>query len=170
MQVQTNVEGPMTAQDHACLFPLTPEEQALVSEFFFYNSYFVTRIKTAEAMEEQAGMTVQMELDQIEEASGIETGSPYHAILKSVSSFVLMIVDGVSKFVTEQGVVEDGGILVMDEIPPVLQLDLSAMTPRDFSSALQNQRDRLLAKVSDEDIEDIDAQFRRLRNAYYKQE
>jgi hypothetical protein len=28
MQVRTNVEGPMTAQGHARLFPLTPEEQA----------------------------------------------------------------------------------------------------------------------------------------------
>jgi hypothetical protein len=137
-----------------------------VSEFFFYKSYFVTRVKTAEAMEEQAGMTVQIELDRSKEASGIETGSPYHAILKSVSSFALMIVDGVSKMVAEQGVVEDGGILAMNEIPPVLPVDLCAMTPRDFSKALQNQRDRLLTKVSDEDIEDIDAQFRRLRNAY----
>ena len=57
MQVQTNVEGPMTAQDHARLFPPMLEEQALVSAFFFYNSYFVTRVKTAEAIEE-AGMTV----------------------------------------------------------------------------------------------------------------
>ena len=62
MQVRTNVEGPMTTQDHACLFPPTPEEQALVSEFLFYNSYVVTRVKTAEAMEEQAEMTVQMGL------------------------------------------------------------------------------------------------------------
>ena len=62
MQVRTNVECPMTAQDHSRLFPLTLEEQALVSEFFFYNSYNVTRVKTAEAMEETE-MTVQMELD-----------------------------------------------------------------------------------------------------------
>jgi hypothetical protein len=40
------------------------------------------------------------------------------------------------------------------------------MTPSDFSRALQNQKDRLLAKVSEDDIEDIDAQFRRLRIAY----
>ena len=72
MQVRTNVEGPMTAQDHACPFPPMPEEQALV-------------------------------------------------------------------------------------------------TPQDFSKALRNQRDRLLAKVSDEDIEDIDAQFRHLNNAYRKE-
>jgi hypothetical protein len=141
MQVRTNVEGPMTTQDHACLFPPTPEEQALVSEFLFYNSYVVTRVKTAEAMEEQAGMTVQMELDRIKEASGVETGSPYHAILKGVSSCTLMIVNGVSKIVAEQGEVEDGGILIMDEIPPVLPVDLCAMTRRDFSKALQNQRD-----------------------------
>ncbi len=75
MQVRTNVEGPMTAQDHARLFPPMLEEQALVSAFFFYNSYFVTHVKTAEAIEE-AGMTVQMELDRFNEESGIETGSP----------------------------------------------------------------------------------------------
>jgi hypothetical protein len=44
MQVHTNVEGPMTAQDHARLFPPTLEEQAIVSEFFFYISYFVARV------------------------------------------------------------------------------------------------------------------------------
>ena len=47
MQVPTNVEGPMTAQDHAHLFPPALEEQAHVSEFFFYSSYFVSRLKTA---------------------------------------------------------------------------------------------------------------------------
>jgi hypothetical protein len=120
-------------------------------------------------MEEQAGMRVQMELNQIKEASGIETGSPYHAILRSVSSIAFVIVDGVSKIVAVQGVVEDGGILVMDEIPPVLPVDLCAMTPCDFSNALRIQRDRLLAKVSDKDIEDIDAQLQRLRNAYRKE-
>ncbi|KAI2497762.1 hypothetical protein MHU86_16757 [Fragilaria crotonensis] len=112
---------------------------------------------------------MQMELDQLKEASGIETGSPYHAVLKAVASFGLMIVDGVvSKIVAEQrGVVEDGrGILVMDEIPPVLPVDLCGMTPRDFSRAVQNQKDGLLAKVSEDDIEAIDAQFRRLRIAY----
>jgi hypothetical protein len=62
MQVRTNVKGPITAQDHAPLFPSTLEEQALVSKFFFYNSYYFTRVKAAEAIEE-AGMTVQMELD-----------------------------------------------------------------------------------------------------------
>jgi hypothetical protein len=166
LQNRTCIDGPMTAQDRARLFPPTPEEQLLLSEFFFYNSYYVTRVKTAEAIEE-AGMTVQMELDQLKEASGIETGSPYHAVLKAVASFGLMIVDGVSKIVAEQrGVVEDGGILVMDEIPPVLPVDLCGMTPRDFSRALQNQKDRLLAKVSEDDIEAIDAQFRRLRIAY----
>jgi hypothetical protein len=44
------------------------------------------------------------------------------------------------------------------------------MTPRDFGKALQNQKDHLLAKVLKEDIEEIDAQFRPLRNAYRKEE
>jgi hypothetical protein len=70
----------MTAQDHAHLFLPTLQEQALVSEFFFYNSYYGTRVKTAEAIEE-AGMTVQMELDRSKEACGIETGSPHHSVL-----------------------------------------------------------------------------------------
>jgi hypothetical protein len=42
-------------------------------------------------------MTVQMELYQLKEASGTETGSPYHAVLKAVVSFALVVVDGVSK-------------------------------------------------------------------------
>ncbi len=52
MQVRTNVEGPMTAQDHARLFPPTLEEQALVGESFFFNLCNVTHIKIAEAREE----------------------------------------------------------------------------------------------------------------------
>jgi hypothetical protein len=47
----------MIPQDHACLFQPMPEEQALLSEFFYYNLCYVTRVKTAEAIEE-AGMTV----------------------------------------------------------------------------------------------------------------
>ena len=62
VQNQANIEGPMTDQDHARLFPPMLEEQALLSEFFYYNLYFVTCVKTAEAIKE-AGMTVQMELD-----------------------------------------------------------------------------------------------------------
>jgi hypothetical protein len=115
-------------------------------------------------------MTLQMELDRLKEASGTETGSPYHSVLKAVASFALMVVDGVSKVVAEQRVVDDGGILVMDEIPPVLPLDLCGVTQRDFSSAVQNQKDRLLAKVSEDDIEDIDAQeCRHLRIAYQEE-
>ncbi len=167
MQVRTNVEGPMTAQDHAHLFPPTLEEQALVSEFFFYNSCFVTRVKTGEAIEE-TGMTVQIEHDRLKEASGIESGSPYHSVLKAVASFSLMIVDGVTKIVAEQGLDDGGGIL--NEIPLVLPVDVCGMTPRDFAKARQNQKDRLLDKVSEEDIEEIGAPFRRLRNAYREEE
>jgi hypothetical protein len=59
----------------------------------------------------------------------------------------------------------------MDEIPPGLPVDLCGMTPHDFSRALQNQKDRLLAKDSEDDIkEDIDAQFRRLRIAFHQDE
>jgi hypothetical protein len=54
----------------------------------------------------------------------------------------------------------------MDEIPPVLPVDLCGMTPCNFSRALQNQKDHLLAKVSEDDIKYIDAQFRSLRIAY----
>jgi hypothetical protein len=156
MQNRANIEGPITAQVHARLFPPMLEDQALLSEVFYYNLYYVTRVKTAEAIEE-AGMTVQMELDRLKQASGTETGSPYHSVLKAVASLALMVVDGVSKNVAEQRVVDDGGILVMDEIPPVLPVDLCGMTLRDFSRALQNQKDHLLAKVSEDAIEDIDA-------------
>ena len=83
-------------------------------------------------------MTVQMELDRLNEASGNETGSPYHSVLKAMASILLMIVDGVSKIVVEQGL-DDGGIL--NEIPPVPPVDLCGMTPRDFAKALQNQKD-----------------------------
>ena len=167
MQLRTNVEGPMTPQDHARLFPPTEEEQALVSEFFHLNTFFVTREKTSEAIEE-AGMTVQRELDRLKEGGGIAIGSPYHGVLKAVATFSLTIVDGVSKVMAEQGGVinDEAGGAAVNEIPPVLPVDMCSMAPRAFSAVLQKQKDRLLAKVSEEDIENVDAQFRRLRIAY----
>ena len=67
---RTYVKGLMTAQDRARLFPPTVEEQLLLSEFFYYNSYYGTRVKTAEATRvktaeaiEEAGVMVQTELD-----------------------------------------------------------------------------------------------------------
>ena len=50
-----------------------------------------------------------------------------------------------------------------------LQVDLCGMTQRYFSRALQNQKDHVLTKVSEDDIEDIIAQFRRLRIAYQEE-
>ncbi len=102
-----------------------------------------------------------MELDQLNEASGTETGSPYHAVLKAVASFALMgVIVGVSQIVAEQRVADNWGILVMDGISPDLPVDLCGMTPRDFSRELQNQKESLLSKVSEDNIKDIDAQFR----------
>ena len=113
----------MTAQDHGCLLAPMPYEQILLlGECFFCNSYYVACVKQAEAMEEE-GMTVQMEHNHFKEASRIKTGLSYHAALKAVASFTLMNVDGASKIVNpEQGSVEDGGVLVVDEIPLVYQL------------------------------------------------
>jgi hypothetical protein len=87
--------------------PPTLDEQALLSELLYYNLYYVICVKIAKAIEE-ARMTVQMELDQLKEASGTETGSPYHAALMAVASFALMgVVVGVSKIVAEQRVVDN---------------------------------------------------------------
>ena len=55
-----------------------------------------------------------------------------------MASFLFMIVDGVSKIVADQGLDDHGGIL--NEIPPVLPVDLCGMTPRDFAKAPQNQK------------------------------
>ena len=43
----------------------------------------------------------------MKEDGGIETGSPYHGVLKAVSVFALTIVDSVSIIVAKQGVVEE---------------------------------------------------------------
>jgi hypothetical protein len=117
-------------------------------------------------------MMVQIEFDQLKETQGTKTGSPYHGVLRAVAKFSLTIVDGVSVIVAEQGVPpsEAGG--VANEVPPpALPVDLCPMTPRAFSAAaLQKQRNRLLNKVSEQDIDDVNAQFRRLRIAYREEE
>ncbi len=87
-----------------------------------------------------------------------------------MSTFALTVVDDVSNIVAEQGVVEEDAGRVFDEIPPVLPVDLCSMTQRACLAVLQNQGDRLLQKVSDEDVENVDAQFRRQRIAYRKLE
>jgi hypothetical protein len=113
-------------------------------------------------------MMVQIELDQLKEYHGTETGSPYHGVLRAVAKFSLTIVDGVSVIVAEQGVQSEAGG-VANEVPPVLPVDVCSMTPRTFSAALPKQRNRLLNKVSEQDIDDVDAQFRRL-TAYREEE
>ena len=82
---------------------------------------------------------VQIELDQLKENHGTETGSPYHGILRAVAKFSLTIVDGVSAIVAEQGLPSEAGG-VANEVPPVLPVDLCSMTPRAFSAALQKSR------------------------------
>ena len=131
----------------------------------FSDNFYVTRDKAAEAIEE-AGMMVQIELDQLKENHGTEIGSPYHGVLSAVAEFSLTIVDGVSVIVAEQGVPSEAGG-VANEVPPVLPLDLHSMTQRAFSAALQNQRNCLLNKVLEQDIDDVDAQPRRLSIAYH---
>ena len=93
----------------------------------------------------------------------------FTGVLRAVAKFSLTIVDGVSVIVAEQGVPSEAGG-VANEIPPVLPVDLSSMTPRAFPAALQKQRGGLLNKVSEQDIDDVDAQFRRLRIAYRREE
>jgi hypothetical protein len=61
--------------------------------------------------------------------------------LKEVASFALMVVEYLP-------LVDNGDILVMDEIPPVLPVvDLCGVTQHDFARALKIQMDRLLEKV-----------------------
>jgi hypothetical protein len=72
--------------------------------------------------------------------------------------------------VAEQDVPSEAGG-VASEIPPVLPVDLCSMTLRVFSAALQKQRmHHPLDKVSEQDIDDVDAQFRCLRIAYREEE
>jgi hypothetical protein len=47
-----------------------------------------------------------------------------------------MGVNGESKIVAEQRVVDDGGILVMDEIPPILPVDLCGMIAKSEGPSL----------------------------------
>jgi hypothetical protein len=110
---------------------------------------------------EEAGMTVQTELDQLKADGGIETGSPYHGVLKVAATCSLAIVEGASTIVAEHDVVEDDADrVVVNKIPPVLlPVDLCSMAPCAFSAVLQMQKDCLLAKVSEEHIENVDTQF-----------
>jgi hypothetical protein len=45
-------------------------------DFFHSNTFSVTREKIAEAIIEEAGMTVQTEIDRLKEDGGSETGIP----------------------------------------------------------------------------------------------
>jgi hypothetical protein len=66
-----------------------------------------------------------------------------------VSTFALTIVDGVSIIVAEKGIVQadknDAG-RVVDEICPVLPVDLSSTIPQAFAAVLQEQKNRHLKR------------------------
>ena len=73
----------------------------------------------------------------------------------------LGMVVGISKVCTERDNRNNPGY----QLPPVLPLDLCALLSRDFVPCLQEQRIRLRQKFSEEEVEKIDEQFRKLRLA-----
>ena len=75
------------------------------------------------------------------------------------------MVVGISKVCSERDNRNNPG----DQLPPVLPLDLCALLSRDFVSCLQEQRIRLRQKFSEEEVEKIDEQFRKLRLALKEQ-
>jgi hypothetical protein len=78
------------------------------------------------------------------------------------ANFLLQVVVGISKICAERNNQNSSG----DQLPPVLPLDLCSVLSRDFMSCLQQQQFRLKHKLSDEEDEKIDDQFRKLRLAF----
>ncbi|KAG7346541.1 hypothetical protein IV203_005609 [Nitzschia inconspicua] len=104
-------------------------------------------------------------MDEIRSSSSDADKEAHDYIISTTANFSLQLVSGISKVCAERDNRNNSG----DQLPPVLPLDLCAVLSIDFVSCLGDQRIRLRHKFSEEEVENIDEQFRKLRLAFKEQ-
>jgi hypothetical protein len=135
------------------------------SHGFLLDNCSVTRDKILEAIDE-VGHFVQVEMDKLKESRHKVDMNLYNSIISTVATFSLQLITGIDAVVVAQ----ENRIADSNEVPPVLPLDLCMMNARVFTAALQHQDRRLKFTFSEQDVIDIDQQFRDLRIAFREED
>jgi hypothetical protein len=122
-------------------------------------AYFLDWGSTVQAMEE-SGAFVMSEMDKLKTD---EDQSTFQLLVDTIANFFLDLIEGASKIVAERGMDNNAA----EEIPPVLPLELCAMSTNDFAELLAKQQTRISHTLtSQKEIEMIEEQFRNLKLAY----
>ncbi len=156
-----NIKGPMTNEESISFLAAVTNDPLYG---FQQNKYCVRKQDVVNSIDEVGGF-VQITMDELRSSSRADDMEAHDNIVSTIANFSLQMVVGISDVCAER----DNLNSATDELPPVLPLDLCAVLSRDFVSCLQQQRIRLRQKFSDEDVENIDEQFRKLRLAFKEQ-
>ncbi|KAG7363603.1 hypothetical protein IV203_026964 [Nitzschia inconspicua] len=154
--------------------PITDEESvsflAAVTNYplheFHLNNYCVLRQEVVNSIDEVGGF-VQITMDELRSSSSDADKDAHDSIISTIANFSLQLVNGISNLCADFE--RDNRNNSGDQLPPVLPLELCAVLSRDFVSCLRDQRIRLRNKFSEEEVENIDEQFRKLRLAFKEQ-
>ena len=118
---------------------------------FLLQNYSIKKQKIVHLIDEVGG-SAQISMDEPWSSSNDEEKAAHDNVVSRVASFSLHIVLGIAEVCAE---CDDWNSLV-DELPPVLSLDLCSVHSRDFTACLQQQWIQLKQKCSNEEVERID--------------
>lgn len=152
-----NLKGPLTAAEKLEFVKVLEDDP---SHGWVLQDYCVERKQILQCIDEVGGF-VESEMDELKNSTDDNAMCEVDQIVSTVANFSLEIMVGVSKIVAERNSVNKAS----DQLPPVRPLDLCSMDTRLFTASLQHQRRRLRQCFNDEEIEQIDQQFRNLRIA-----
>ncbi|MEL7520150.1 MAG: hypothetical protein AAGJ80_00800 [Cyanobacteria bacterium J06553_1] len=154
--IRTNVEGPLNHKQQL--------EAAVVHEggnkTFIQDSFAMSWENAVQAIEECGSFVVEA-MDQLK----TNNQPAYEIVVTTFANFALDSICGITKIVAERDM-ENGAA---EELPPVLPLELCSLTSRQFAPFLNKQRPRLRGSLSEQQIEQIDAQFCKLKLSYREQ-
>jgi hypothetical protein len=131
----------------------------------FRSEQYLFDSKSANATMEECETYVISQLDTMRASH--EHIITFDMLVRTIANFSLDLIDeGTSKIVAERGMDNNAA----EEIPPVLPLELCALSHRDFVMLLEKQNTCLRHTTASQEIEIIDEQFRNLTLGAYRED
>lgn len=155
IKARCNIKGPMTIEE--CI-EFSNVVMTDPSHGYQRHNFVVRKQDFVDAVDEVGGF-VQISMDELRSSENPNDKLMHDNIISTIANFSLQIVTGISKICAER----DNRNNSTDQLPPVLPLAFCSVLSRDFIFCLQKQRIRLKQKFSDDEVEKIDDQFRKLR-------
>jgi hypothetical protein len=118
----------------------------------FHQKYILDSQSAIRAMEESGTFGIS-QLDNMRASR--ESISTFDMLVRTIANFLLDLIEGISKIVAKRGMDNNAA----EDIPPVLSLELCALSHRDFGMLLEKQGARLRHTFMSQEIEMIDEQF-----------